>query len=433
MALYAFDGTWNEPSTENPEKCDTNVVRFIACLKKKEQLGLLGMLSENAEYVEGVGTRFHLLGKLVGGFTGAGGRERIREFLVKFKNNWQQGDRAVEVIGFSRGSALALHFCNALNDGVDIEGSKVIPTVSFLGLWDTVPAFGLPGVLIDAFQDWNIGWRLQVPANVTHCYHAMALDESRQAFQVHRPKLLDPAKSKLTEVWFRGTHSGVGGGNADRSLANIALYWMLERAIEHGMAIDPQQMATVGQEADPHADAGKSSFSGEIERRAPRPGDTFHPTAATPLALGDSRRLTVDAREKFTVSDILVEPQNGYTLQFDPQATWVDASITCTAAGWPDKLPNNKPGFLDDLKWAVLNSYIFSNFKRVRQADWFELVACVNYNLETAVAVGHGQHGEAAAPWHPKEFGRLTLFVNDAETKYDNNEGALEVTIKRVL
>jgi hypothetical protein len=433
MALYAFDGTWNEPHSGNPEKFDTNVVRFIDCLESREQLGLLGMLSEDAEYVNGVGTRFGLLGKLIGGFTGAGGRERIREFLRKFQENWRQNDRTVEIIGFSRGAALALHFCNALNDGVEVDGVKVVPTIRFLGLWDTVPAFGLPGVLIDAFQNWNIGWQLNVPANVAYCYHAMALDESRQAFQVHRPRLLDPAQSRLTEVWFRGTHGGVGGGDKDRSLSSIALYWMLEQAANHGIAIDPQKMATVAQESNQQVSAGKSMFSGDIERRKPRPGDTFHHTAATPLDLGKSRQVTVNPREKFNISDILVDPQCAYTIQFDSQATWVDLSIICTAAGWPDKLPDNKPGILDNVNWAVLNSYVFSNFKRVKNANWFELVACVNYDLDTAVAAGQGQYGEANFPWHPQEFGRLSLFANDAESKYDNNKGTLLVTITRVL
>lgn len=432
MALYAFDGTWNEPASINPEKFDTNVVRFIACLKSPDQLGLVGMLSEDAEYVTGVGVRFGLPGKLVGGFTGAGGWQRVREFLAKFKENWLKGDKNVDVIGFSRGSALALHFCNALNDGVDMDGHNVIPHIRFLGLWDTVPAFGLPGILIDPFQDANIGWRLHVPPNVANCYHAMSLDENRQAFQVHRPRVLDPSKSRLTEVWFRGTHGGVGGGNEDQSLSSIALHWMLEKAIDHNLLIDKKKLADVAQTANPHAPAGKSSFSGEIEWRKPRVGDTFHPTAANSLAIGETCQIEVIASEKYNVSQVLIEPGCAYTIHIDSHDKWVDQSIVCTAAGWPDQLPADKPGFLDDMKWAVLNSYFFSNFKRVKHANWFELVACVNYDLDTAVAVGQDQHATAAAPWIPTQLGRLSLFANDAESKYDNNEGSLTVTIKRV-
>ncbi|MGH9657644.1 MAG: phospholipase effector Tle1 domain-containing protein, partial [Bryobacteraceae bacterium] len=58
MALYAFDGTWNEDKPGADK--DTNVVWF-----RDAYIG-----SQN--YWEGVGTRFGLLGKLFGGITGAG-------------------------------------------------------------------------------------------------------------------------------------------------------------------------------------------------------------------------------------------------------------------------------------------------------------------------------------------------------------------------
>jgi hypothetical protein len=87
---------------------------------------------------------------------------------------------------------------------------------------------------------------------------------------------------------------------------------------------------------------------------------------------------------------------------------------------------------LDDIKWAVLRSYVFSNFRRVPAANWFELVACLDYDLDTAAPIGHGQHSSAERPWRPDGLGRLTLFANDSELKYDNNEGTMPVGIRRV-
>jgi hypothetical protein len=67
MALYAFDGTWNE----NEQLEDTtNVVRFAEIYKKQ---------STAVEYVEGVGTRFGVLGQVLGGLFGSGGRSRVHE------------------------------------------------------------------------------------------------------------------------------------------------------------------------------------------------------------------------------------------------------------------------------------------------------------------------------------------------------------------
>ena len=50
--------------------------------------------------------------------------------------------------------------------------------------------------------------------------HAMALDERRQSFSVTRIK-------GAYEVWFRGAHSDVGGGNGNAGLNAIAAAWML--------------------------------------------------------------------------------------------------------------------------------------------------------------------------------------------------------------
>lgn len=58
MALYAFDGTWNEDEPNAEE--DTNVVRF-----KRAYQGTV-------DDIPGVGTRFGSIGKLFGGLFGTG-------------------------------------------------------------------------------------------------------------------------------------------------------------------------------------------------------------------------------------------------------------------------------------------------------------------------------------------------------------------------
>ena len=154
------------------------------------------------------------------------------------KNNIERGDTTIDVIGFSRGAALALDFVNEVAKGKAKLPDGTIPTVRFLGLFDCVPSFGV------AISPLNIGWDLDLPANVRRCFHALALDERRGNFHLHRPKVLGEVEAgRLTEVWFRGVHSDIGGNGAKedppRGLASIALNWMFVNAQACGLHFDP--------------------------------------------------------------------------------------------------------------------------------------------------------------------------------------------------
>ncbi len=104
MALYAFDGTWNGDKAD--EAKETNVRKFCLCLPA----------DMNVFYLEGVGTRMGFIGKLLGGAMGAGGHFRIHEAMEKLRQFVAEGDRTVDIIGFSRGAALALHFANQVQE-----------------------------------------------------------------------------------------------------------------------------------------------------------------------------------------------------------------------------------------------------------------------------------------------------------------------------
>lgn len=100
MALYAFDGTWNVDEAD--EIKETNVLAFCKCLP----------LDMRVFYLEGVGSRLGFIGKLLGGLAGAGGRFRIARAMEQLNQFFAEGDRTVDIIGFSRGAAIALHFAN---------------------------------------------------------------------------------------------------------------------------------------------------------------------------------------------------------------------------------------------------------------------------------------------------------------------------------
>ena len=106
-------------------------------------------------------------------------------------------------------------------------------SIRYLGLWDVVGQFGLPG------RHLNAGHDLRLPRNVELCFHAMALDETRLLFPLTRlTGSRSHTKTSPVEVWFRGVHSDVGGGNGNLGLNWISLNWMFETAKGAGLPID---------------------------------------------------------------------------------------------------------------------------------------------------------------------------------------------------
>jgi hypothetical protein len=98
MPLYAFDGTWNLDKTGTEH--DTNVIWFHEAYTGPKH------------DFKGIGTRFGALGHIVGGMTGAGGWDRVKEAMDAFDADQRRGDTLIDVVGFSRGSALAVEFAN---------------------------------------------------------------------------------------------------------------------------------------------------------------------------------------------------------------------------------------------------------------------------------------------------------------------------------
>ena len=97
-------------------------------------------------------------------------------------------------------------------------------------------------------------WPLELPhhtldrARVTRACQALALDEERTTFhpelwneRVGPPSEFDPDKPRfikdeqLSQVWFAGVHSNVGGGYPDDTLAYIPFVWMITEAQRCGL------------------------------------------------------------------------------------------------------------------------------------------------------------------------------------------------------
>ncbi len=413
MALYAFDGTWNEQEEKPVE--DTNVLKFT-----RAYVG-------NADaYLEGVGTKFGKVGQILGGVFGAGGRSRIAEMMDKLEQNYNAGDESIDIIGFSRGAALAVHFANKIaKDGISNgEGEPVHPTIRFLGVWDIVGSFGFPKDLLGIdFHDINIGWNIDsVPKNVEHCFQAMAMDERRETFEPER-LTADSADTQLLECWFRGVHSDIGGGNGNTKRSDIALSWMFEKALESGVEIDRDKLNICKSNCDPVAKIGDNTDLVEDNPRKVRGSDMVHESAqGKALDVGQSSEFTVDAANRYNWSGVrMIQNQ---TYRFDVKADkddpWVDGGINCDANGWEsERLPF--------FKETVVS--MFEKRRRHPEANWFELIGTVGLNEHHQFRIGTGG---AERDCTATATGGLYTYANDLFSKYKNNKGKMQVSITRI-
>lgn len=233
MALFAFDGTWNTAKdSEDPQYQNTNVFRFFQAYHQRART--------DDFYLPGVGTRFDFIGRALGGAFGLGELPRINEAYDHLCKTWAT-DPVIDIVGFSRGAATTLDFCHRIMEkGIRRPGSDEViephPRIRFLGVWDVVAAFGLANLGNTAL---NIGHHLSLPkASLQYCFHAMALDE-------RRPSFLPTRLPGAHEVWFRGVHSDVGGGNTNRGLNDISLKWMLSKAKAAGLPIRDEDIAAL--------------------------------------------------------------------------------------------------------------------------------------------------------------------------------------------
>lgn len=262
MALYVFDGTGNED--RDGDDRDSNACKFFHAYEdpnKNDDPGKkIGSL-----YLKGIGARARtFIGRGFSEAFGIGGHQRVRQAMDRLENNIEAGDSIVDIVGFSRGAALALSFAN------EIASKMQKQDVRFVGLFDVVGEFGLPG------EHVNAGHNLRFPPNALNTYHAMALDETRLLFPLTRLSGSAPAAGVvLQEVWFRGVHSDVGGGNDNNTLNGIALNWQFQNAKRCGLPIrESDVLANLASIKKPAA-LTSHKIDAEVKRRI-RDTDLLH-------------------------------------------------------------------------------------------------------------------------------------------------------------
>lgn len=134
--------------------------------------------------------------------------------------------------------------------------------IRFVGVWDTVDAYGLPvDELTDGINKWV--WPLSAPdlslsTKVQKACHVVAIDDERNTFH---PVLWDECgetqtaghidDERITQVWFAGMHSNVGGGYPDDALSYVSLKWMTGEAAKCGLSFVPALLGHHTAKADP--------------------------------------------------------------------------------------------------------------------------------------------------------------------------------------
>lgn len=133
--------------------------------------------------------------------------------------------------------------------------------IRFLGLWDTVAAYGLPiDELTMAVDRWI--WPMtfadrDLPDHVHFARQALSLDDERRTFfpipwEDPAPRAergIDVGGRRLVQAWFAGVHANVGGGYPDDRLALVPLNWIMQAAADRGLRFNPYKWAEYQAEA----------------------------------------------------------------------------------------------------------------------------------------------------------------------------------------
>ncbi|ETA50511.1 DUF2235 domain-containing protein [Ponticoccus alexandrii] len=114
--------------------------------------------------------------------------------------------------------------------------------IEMVGVWDSVKALGLRLPLLWRLTESDYEFHNHaLGATIRRGYHALAYDETRQAYAPVLWSSPPGWEGEVEQVWFRGTHGDVGGqigmDTAARPLSNIPLVWMLEKLEASGVAL----------------------------------------------------------------------------------------------------------------------------------------------------------------------------------------------------
>ncbi len=237
---------------------ETNVGLIYKLLNQSAQSGHLSIFYE-------AGNQWSDWSKTLDIIEGRGINRQIQRVYGWLSSRYRPGDR-IFLFGYSRGAYAVRSLAGVIDEigllrkdqaternvreayrryqcGSDADNCLIFShnhchmdvPIEMIGCFDTVKSLGFRAPFVwkwsevkHSFHNHRLG------KHVRHGFHALALDETRDAF---RPVLWEcPTghEGKVEQVWFRGSHGDIGGQlsgfTAARALSNIPLTWMLEKA-----------------------------------------------------------------------------------------------------------------------------------------------------------------------------------------------------------
>jgi uncharacterized protein (DUF2235 family) len=272
--VVCCDGTWNKPDNENV----TNVEKIARTVQSDPSA--TGDVYQLVYYISGVGAGSYEADRLLGGAFGFGLFHNVIACYRFLAQNYEPGDE-IFIIGFSRGAYTARSVAGMLAsvglltkralveerlpEAVHLYQGTRMPEgafgesvdefkhdhchaakVTFLGVFDTVGALGVPGFERDTPKFHSV----QLSTQVLCARQALAIDETRLKFAPtlweapEEPADAPTADPRVKQVWFEGAHSDVGGGYAQTGLSDTSLLWMTREAHAAGLVFDSDLLGT---------------------------------------------------------------------------------------------------------------------------------------------------------------------------------------------
>jgi uncharacterized protein (DUF2235 family) len=297
---------------------ETNVGLIYKLLDEAAQNHRIGILYE-------AGNQWEDWSKTLDIIEGRGINRQIRRVYGWLASRYRPGDR-IFLIGFSRGGYAVRSLAGVIGevgllrrehatermvreayrhyqDGTSYETAQAFKRayclddapIEMIGVFDTVKSLGFRAPFVvrwaevkHAFHNAALG------EHVKRGYHALALDETREAFTPVLWRCPPGHKGIVEQVWFRGSHGDVGGqltGKASaRLLSNIPLVWMVEKLDGCDLPLPPAWRARFPM--DPDAECvgtwrgwGKYFLARKKRVVGEDPSESIHPTA-----IGRSKR-----------------------------------------------------------------------------------------------------------------------------------------------
>lgn len=298
--IICCDGTWKR----SDDRSVTNVVRINRCVLPTDPGD---GKTQIVFYDPGVGTGQSRVSRVIGGAFGEGLEQNVFQAYGFLVDNFEPDDELF-LFGFSRGAFTArsvagmIRHCGILRKDQaghireayaeyrarheDLAERRACGAefrrrfshdnidITFIGVWDTVGSLGIPGRLAFLSRRRHGFHDVQLSSWVKNACHALAIDERRGTFKPTLWEWPEPADqprdgATLSQTWFAGVHSDVGGGYAteEGGLANLSLEWMASKAEAAGLAIDRRQLDALIN--DPAAKAKLHNSSTGLFRFAP--------------------------------------------------------------------------------------------------------------------------------------------------------------------